>query len=640
MRVSGTVFNDTDDVWGDAQVGMLVSGEPFTSGQEVAAATRADPFDEFVGEQVLETGTFDDIGDIAPGQTRSFAFTVPYEDLGLVGSDGVYWAGAELRATDGDGGRSSVARTLTFMPLINDAADAPTVDLAMLWPLMAPVPWNGKEFVDDSLPGQFGADGRLRTLAELGVSAGTEPVTWVLDPAVLEGARTMSRGFTVDGREFADDSEEATAAADWLAMVRASLGSSVALAVPYGNPDVAALAHANIRPGVRKAQRAAAKVLDSLGIARLGLLWPAGGRADRDVLTKAQETSADVALLSRATFADPPAGPVVELPVPNPNDAPTGARTRPTLVVPRDQDRQGLRAQPGQSTLQWRQLILANTALRSLYGRAPQRTVIAMPSPRWWPDAAWRDAEFFDGLEVPWINRVTASGLTSGAHPTYSGALRYPDSARRRELGPPILNKVRRLRRTTRTVNNLLADPDASRGETDRAFGLSSSTAWRADRETGREIASDFVNNNRTLIRGIDLDAPEFVTLSSTSGRFPVSITNGSDEPVTVELAVTARDPRITVEPIGPVTLQRDQRVTVTVLTNSRGVGITTLTARMVTQTGRPFGPVATFQVRTTQIGTLVWVVMGVGAAILFVAAGRRIVVRVRRHRRGLRRGR
>jgi beta-lactamase regulating signal transducer with metallopeptidase domain len=88
------------------------------------------------------------------------------------------------------------------------------------------------------------------------------------------------------------------------------------------------------------------------------------------------------------------------------------------------------------------------------------------------------------------------------------------------------------------------------------------------------------------------------------------------------------------VAPVGPVTLQRDQRVTVTVITNSRGVGITTLTARMLTQESRPFGENATFQVRTTQIGAVVWIVMAVGGAVLFIAAGRRIMLRVRGHRR------
>ncbi len=638
VQVSGTVFNNTDQPWGDAQVGMMVSGTPFTSSSQVAAASRADPYKDFAGEQILAPGTFDDIGDIAPGQSRSFSVTVPFRQLHLSGDAGVYWVGTELRVTDGDGLRDSVARTLTFMPLVSPAAAVPKVDLAMLWPMFAPVPWNGKEYVRDSLAQQFAPTGRLRMLAELGTSAGKNPVTWVVDPAVLDHADRMSHGFTVGSRQVPADSDSARDAASWMRLVRRALSRSVALAVPYGNPDMASLAHSDIRPGLRGAARAGARVLDAQGVARLGLMWPPAGHADQDVLDKAAEASADVTMLSRDTFTHPPEKAVVDMPVgsagpPGPT-APGSSATTPSLVVTADRSRTGLRAQPGQSTLQWRQLILANTALRALFGGAQSHSAIAMPSPRWWPDAAWRDADLFQGLQVPWIRQVSASALLNAPHPTYHGGLEYSPSAANRELGPGIMGKVRRLRRTSRTLDDLLANPAANQVRSDQAFGLSSSAAWRDDRQTGREIATDFVTANRDMIHSIDLEAPNFVTLSSASGRFPISITNGLNAPVTVDLAVTARDPRMTVAPIRPITLQRDQRVTVTVLTNSRGVGITTLTARMLTQAGKPFGPRASFQVRTTQIGTLVWVIMGVGAAVLFIAAGRRILSRVRRHRR------
>ena len=637
VQVSGTVFNDTDETWGDAQVGMLMSGSPFTSTSQIAAATEADPYEDFAGEQILAPGTFDDIGDIAPGQSRSFTMTVPFRQLDPAGGDGVYWVGAELRVTDGDGLRGSVARSLTFMPLVSDPGAAPEVDLAMMWPLFAPVPWNGKEYVRDSLPRQFETTGRLRMLTELGASAGESPLTWVVDPAVLDHAGRMSRGFTVNGRRVPADSTPARDAASWMQLVRRALSRSVAFAVPYGNPDVASVAHARIRPGLRGAQQAGERILNGLGVARHALMWPPGGRADRAVLEKALETDADAVLLSRDTFEDPPDRAVVDLPVEGADQPHATTQTRPSLVMDRDENLGGLRAQPGQSTLQWRQLILANTALRALYGDSESHTAIAMPSPRWWPDAAWRDADLFSGLRAPWVRRVSTSALLSSPHPTYRGELAYRALADRRELGPGIMSKVRRLRRTSRTVDDLLANPDSSTVRSDQAFGLATSAAWRVDRPTGREIATSFVNTNRDMIQSIHLETPNFVTLSSASGRFPISITNGLDAPVTVDLSVTARDPRMTVAPIRPVTLQRDQRVTVTVLTNSRGVGITTLTSRMLTQSGQPFGPVATFQVRTTQIGTLVWVIMGVGAAVLFIAAGRRIVRRVRRHRRRVR---
>lgn len=651
VQITGTVLNNTQQTWGDAQVGMLADGTPLTAPAQLAAASSADPFEDYTGEQILSTGTFDDIGDIAPGQSRSFSVTVPYRALDLDGTDGAYWVGVELRATDAQGLRGPVERTLTFLPLINDPAAHPVVDLALLMPLTAPVPWNGQEFLDDSLSSSMMAGGRLRALAELGASSGTAPLTWVIDPAVLDAARRMSGGFEQVGREVPPDSEEATAARRWLDLVRQDASGRVAMAVPYGNPDVAPLAREQIRPGLRHAERAADRVLDTLGIARVPLLWPAGGRAGRDVLRESQEQiGASLALLSRSTFGDPPDGPVVGVGLQEPGDGDQGGggqgagprattRVLPALVIDRNASRQGLRAQPGQTTLQWRQLLLANTALRSLRGGG-DAAAVAMPSRRWWPDAGWKDADLFGGLQVPWVNRVTPNTLISRDHPLYEGGLPYPSSARRRELRGPMLDLIRRVRRTSRAVNHVLAEPADNESITDAAFGLSSSAQWRSDRQMGRQVASDFAIRNRQMLRSIDIEAPDFVTLSSDSGRFPISLTNNLGQPVTIELAVTARDPRMSVEPIGPVTLQRDQRVTVTVATSSQGVGITTLTARMMTREGRPFGPEANFQVRTTQIGAVVWVVMGIGAAILFVAAGRRIFQRVSSHRRRVRRAR
>ncbi len=263
-----------------------------------------------------------------------------------------------------------------------------------------------------------------------------------------------------------------------------------------------------------------------------------------------------------------------------------------------------------------------------------------MPSHLWWPDAAWSKANLFFGLRVPWVDLVPATELAGRPHALYDDEFVYPEAAHRAELGSAILGIVREFRRTSATVYHLLAEPRGHRNETDQGFGLSSSIAWREDRRTGRRIASAYLAEDKNMIRGVDLESPSFVTMSSDSGRFPLSVTNRLDQPVTIRLLVRARGPQMNVAPIDPITLQRDQRVTVSVLTSSRGVGITTMTARMQTQTGRAFGRLATFQVRTTQIGAVVWVIIAVGGAVLFGAAGRRIFLRVRVHRRAVGRAR
>ncbi|MGH3354693.1 MAG: DUF6049 family protein, partial [Nocardioidaceae bacterium] len=363
VQVTGTVLNTSQDTWGDVQVGMLASPVPFTSEEEISAAAGTDP-DAFTGSRVLATGTFDDIGDLAPGQSRSYSYTVPFGQLELIGSEGAYWIGTEVRAFDGEGLRGSVARTLTFMPLLDQPKALPKVDMAVLWPMLAPVPWTGREYLDDSLSEQFAEGGRLQTLAEVGADARGVPLTWVVDPAVLDAARRMSDGYTLRGRDLAAGSEGATSARRWLRFVRSAIGNGVALSVPYGHPDVAALAHTDFRPGIRQAQRAAEEVLDRLGINNLRLMWAAHGRVDRQILDLARQFDPALALLARDTLSNPRAGSVVGLRSQGSPRPPTQPFRWQGLVVDRGRSSAGLRAQPGQSVLQWRQQLLSNTALR------------------------------------------------------------------------------------------------------------------------------------------------------------------------------------------------------------------------------------------------------------------------------------
>ncbi|MDP9443722.1 MAG: DUF6049 family protein, partial [Actinomycetota bacterium] len=152
---------------------------------------------------------------------------------------------------------------------------------------------------------------------------------------------------------------------------------------------------------------------------------------------------------------------------------------------------------------------------------------------------------------------------------------------------------------------------------------------------TGRAIARSHVSKNRALLGSIDVETPSFVTLSSQNGRFPVTITNGSAETVVVGLDVEATGGRLDVDEVDPVTIEPDQRRSISLVTHARAIGIADVDVRLRTQAGRPFGQGADFQVRTTQIGSVIWVVMAVAVAVLLLAATRRITQRVRAHRRG-----
>ncbi len=116
VTMRGTITNNDDHTWGTAQAYLVIPTNPFTTRAQLDEAIANS--DAYTGTRVIETGTFDELGDIAPGQTVAFEVTVPYEQLGISGGAGVYPVGVQILATDSDGTRSNdaIARATTFLP--------------------------------------------------------------------------------------------------------------------------------------------------------------------------------------------------------------------------------------------------------------------------------------------------------------------------------------------------------------------------------------------------------------------------------------------------------------------------------------------------------------------------------------------
>ncbi len=158
LRVVGEVTNTTGESVEDVTVRMRYSRHPFTSRDELDAfATGEDwqpnaagPDEEFDGE-------------LEPDGTLDYSLSTPVEDLGL-DSYGVY--PMIIEALDGDG--TPIGAQYTFLPYSPDD-DAPSVDLAWVWPLMdAPQRADDDTFLSDELHGSVGAEGRLGRLLQSG----------------------------------------------------------------------------------------------------------------------------------------------------------------------------------------------------------------------------------------------------------------------------------------------------------------------------------------------------------------------------------------------------------------------------------------------------------------------------------------
>ncbi|MFL1436768.1 DUF6049 family protein [Nocardiopsis protaetiae] len=159
LRVSGEVVNTTSDSLHDVTVRMRYSRHPFADREAM------DDFATGEGWQPDAPGPDDEItAELPPGTSQTYSLSVPAEDLDL-GSYGVY--PLVIEAVDGDG--TVIGAQYTFLPYVGDGDDVPAVDIAWVWPLMAP-PQRADDdtFLGDGLAATVTENGRLGRLLAAG----------------------------------------------------------------------------------------------------------------------------------------------------------------------------------------------------------------------------------------------------------------------------------------------------------------------------------------------------------------------------------------------------------------------------------------------------------------------------------------
>nr|WP_269458465.1 DUF6049 family protein [Nocardiopsis alborubida] len=162
LRVTGEVTNTTSEALSDVSVRLSYSRHPFSDRGEL------DEFATGEGWQPDAPGPDEEVtAELAPEASAEYSLSAPVEDLGL-DSYGVYPLVVE--AVDGDG--RVIGSQYTFLPYTGGGDDVPSVDIAWVWPLMAP-PQRADEntFLDDGLHSSVTADGRLGRLLAAGAQA-------------------------------------------------------------------------------------------------------------------------------------------------------------------------------------------------------------------------------------------------------------------------------------------------------------------------------------------------------------------------------------------------------------------------------------------------------------------------------------
>ncbi len=656
VRVSGTVTNRDVQTWTDIGIYAFVSDDPMTTTSELADAA-ATGQDAFLGGRILTEGTYNKVDELAPGESRTYSLSIPRAEL-HADEDGVYWFGVHALGTTEDGtDQFADGRARTFLPLVSQPRKnqvQKTVQAALVVPIRRQITHADDGSISD-IEGwvhALGEGGPLRSLVELGVAAGSRPITWLVDPAVPDAVRQLVSGNpprslaattdeevdpdATDGSESPDASaspteqtpapgdegdgepaelspelqDAATEGARWLENLHSGLEGQEILTLPYGDIDVAAAARYD-QDAYRHARERADGDLAPWGLPTAPAVSSPSGYIDADGIRLADPRTT-VLVTDRMFRAK----------------APTVARTEGrTLVVSSSGAASG---GPGPTErmdpLAVRQRILAEAAVRLLTpGRKP--LVVTLPS-TWSPESV---TGFFEGLDVDWLDLTDLAAITSRAGTAVPvDRLQYPDRQRRLELDADMFTAAGDLVQAGETLQNLLTRNDQVASVIRDEALTDTSYPSRLHAETARASADASRAWIEERLRSVRIDAPKGVILSSGSGRFAATITNGLDQPVSVKVRATVEAPLELSVPADAIEVGADSKRTVLINASSSGVGIRTVTLSLTDLDDVPIGSYDDLPIRSNRVSNVIWLIIGTGVALLFGAILVRLVRRIR----------
>jgi len=405
----------------------------------------------------------------------------------------------------------------------------------------------------------------------------------------------------------------ATAAGNaWLGRLHEALGSSQILALPYGDLDVSAAAQHD--PGLyQRARKRSGSVLAPWGLPMTPAISSPSGYLDAKGMGLADRNT--TVLVTDRMFGD---------------DAPPVARTAGTQLLTSSSG--AARGGPGPgarlSPMAVRQRIVSEAALHLLApGRPP--LVVVVPA-HWTPTST---AGFFEGLDVPWLHLTDLNSATQRpARAVPPERLTYPAHQARRELHRPAFRAAEALIRVGATLQNVLAgNEDVASVVADEALTGTSyaSRVHPVVTRAGTNRSRAWISAELASIR---VSAPRAVYLSSASGRFAATITNGLDQAVRVSIKALADAP---LSITGPTTVDIGPRGRTTVLltAHTRKVGVHNVTLMVTDRAGAPLGSSDQLPIRSAQVSGVIWVILGTGVALLFGAIAVKLFRRLRARR-------
>jgi hypothetical protein len=663
VRLAGTVTNDGEKPVEDVALQVLVD-RVVTSRSALARADEQ-------RRPGSPRGRAMPLGDtsLGPGDSAPFALELPVADLRL-GRIGVYPLAVEATGRrEGTRRARDLGRASTFVPWFPDGPPQRT-RIAWLWPLVDhPRRTPDGLLLDDDLAASVSTSadrsGRLGRLLASARAAPSVPLTYAVDPALLETLEVMTSPYLVRGGGGNPvERPAAEAAAAWLDTLRAAVGAPpegasraprALLSLPYADPDVVAMARTTSRLGedAELLRRLGERITEQVAgrDPNPAVAWPPDGRLTPAALDLALGGETRAVVLDERALEPLPFDARV---TPSTGVALASAGTGAVTGLVVEQQLSAL-LQAGPDDDGWQgarlaeQRFLAETAM--IVAELPNvpRTLLVAPDRRGDVVPAVATAALQDSIRLPWLCAVELAAVATAAatcpQPVAGelpaeledrGALETPE-VDEPLLSPTYLADLAEIRQAAEQLTDQVLLPGteeavATKERLLKARGRSESSAWRERPRTGRLLTELLAEEVEGLRNQVSLQTSGRVALSGSTGTITVSIVNALEQPVTV--GVGLNDPveaRLTSTSTEVREVPASASLQVPIQVETRTSGQFVVRATLLDRSGEPFGDPVELIVRSTGYSRAALAVTGLGAAVLLIAAGVRITRRALR---------
>ena len=628
VTVGGRLANISRQVLRDVELRLRVDPVPIGSRSELAEVADGASAGSRTGDVVLT----ENLADLQPGETVTFDLRQAVSELPLAtDSFGLHVVAVEVLASRRSGfGR--VALTRTVLPIMQAEGSVTPTSFSWVWPLVArPTRLADGTFADNSLATDVGPDGRLTRLLAAGARlAAAGGLTWAVDPELVAAVQDMADGYVVLNSE--DDlSADQAAAVAFLDALRAATAGGDVVALPHGDADVNAAVRAGLGTQVATSLgEARATIAAALpeAIVLTSVAWPPQGFLSRPALRAVTAVGMDSVVLDARAVRD--------------NEGPStltglagvrAGKTRATALLA-DARLADLLARSARGTpLLEAQRLLAETAMITAeLPSGPSRSVVVTPPRRWSPDQSMLDRLVDVATTAPWLQPVSLPVLAATPPEGERLSLRYPRTARERELPASYLTAVADMEGGVELFRQILSEPTAYVDGLERSLRLLTSSWWR-----GRDGRTNRLARERAWLadrRGDVRVKPGNFTFSSRSGTLALTVVNDLDQQVEVVLQLEPQNRRLQLDPVEPLQVGAGSKRQVEVNAQAVAAGTVFVRAQLRTPAGREYGQPVQLQIRITEYGTVALYITLSAAALLFLTAGVQVVRRVVRARR------